>query len=451
MPAMTLKRANLTVTGIVVDADDKPVSDAGINAWGNEQNIPRAVQSDKDGKFTLKGFCDAEATIRAWKQVDGEQRLGMVTFSADMKEVKIILGENASPQNQRVTTSRVSGVVSDPQGQPVAGATVQVMPFGSETRKTDKDGKFKVSWQNFNGRNDAPPSLLVRTPKGDLAGLCLLDDPDKLDDLKIALAPGITFTGTVVDPDNRPIPKASLQLNLQQTPYNSQVQERISTDKDGKYTIRALPADLNYHLTARATGFGQKQSPVDLTAIKERIVEVEPIVLKRANLSVTGVVVDEDDKPVSGANINAMGSEQNVQSVVSDKNGKFTLKNLCDAEATIRAWKQAGGQGLQGSVNWSVEMKEVRIVLGENARGGRPAMPKPQVTAPQLFAAGQKAMDEQNWTEAVAKFKELSEKFPAHALTPDALSVAIGICENRLNDQKTADELRKKEAALKKP
>jgi protocatechuate 3,4-dioxygenase beta subunit len=448
VPALALKRANLTVTGIVVDSDDKPVSGATINAWGEEQNIRGTVQSDKDGKFTLKDLCDAEAMIRAWKQFDGEQQQGSVNYSADMKEVKIVLGENAQQQGQRAESSRASGVVLDAQGQPVAGATIQMMPYGKGTRKTDKDGKFKVSWQRWPGQ-DIQGFLLVRVPKAELAAAFSLEDVDKLDDLKIALAPGITITGAVVDPDNRPIPKATLQVSLQQNRYNSWLQERISTGRDGKYTIRALPADLNYQLTARASGFGQKQSPVDLAAAKDRTVEMAPIILKRGNLTVTGIVVDADDKPVSGANINAWGDEQNVQNVVSNKEGKFTLKNLCDAAAMIRAWKQIGGQNLQGSVNYSPEMKEVRIVLGENAQGSRPVMPRPQVPAEQLFADGRKAMDEQNWTEAVARFKELAEKYPTHALTYDALTAAIGICENRLNDQKTADELRKKVAALK--
>jgi protocatechuate 3,4-dioxygenase beta subunit len=447
VPALTLKPANLTVTGVVVDADDKPVSGAQVNVSGNEQNT-RPVQSDTNGKFTLKNLCDAEAMIHAWRQLDGEQLQGSVNYSADMKEVKIVLGENAGGRGQRAEIVRASGVVLDAQGQPVPGATVQMMPNGRQARKTDKEGKFKLSWQHWPGQN-MQAVLLVRAPKADLAAVFSPEGTEKLDDLKITLAPGITITGTVADPDNKPIPKASLQLSLQQNSYNSSLQERISTDKDGKYIIRALPADLNYQLTTQANGFGRMQSPVDLTAAKNRTVEMETVVLKRANLTITGTVVDEDDKPVSGANINASGDEQNIPGVMSGKGGKFILKNVCDGDVIVRAWKQGGGMQLQGSVNYSADMKEVRIVLGQNADGFRRAMPKPKVPAEQLFAEGQKAMDDQNWTEAVAKFKQLAEKYPTHALTADALSAAIGICENRLNDQKTADELRKKEAALK--
>jgi hypothetical protein len=100
---------------------------------------------------------------------------------------------------------------------------------------------------------------------------------------------------------------------------------------------------------------------------------------------------------------------------------------------------------------WKAGIEKTTANIHRMTRGrpGLPPVPAPAVPAEQLFAEGQKAMDDQNWTEAVAKFKELAEKYPTHALTGDALTAAIGICENRLNDQKTADDLRKKAAALK--
>jgi outer membrane protein assembly factor BamD (BamD/ComL family) len=86
--------------------------------------------------------------------------------------------------------------------------------------------------------------------------------------------------------------------------------------------------------------------------------------------------------------------------------------------------------------------------MGASGEAASPA-PAPAPTAEELFSAGQKAMDDQNWTEAVAKFKDLVGKYPKHALAPEALTAVAAICENRLNDSKSADELRQKAAALK--
>ena len=386
VPPIALKRANLTISGIVVDADDKPVAGAMVSADGMEQSVMGAA-SDKDGKFTLKNLCDAQATIRASKRADdGSYQNGRVEFSADEKEVKIVLRE--MPQPQTFATSRASGVVLDPQGQPVASATVAVMPFspfGLETRKTDKDGKFKVTWQNNSPSGMGSAFLFVREPKADLAAVFSLEDADKRDDLKITLAPGITITGTVVDPDNRPIPTAEVHVMLRLGRGGFSLHERIRTGQDGRYTIRTLPADQTYEVNAQANGFGRKQSRVDLTEAKDRIVEMSPLILKPATLTVTGIVVDVDGNPVSGAQIDYRGSGQNIQSGrhVSGKDGKFTLTNLCEGELRIVAVKQVGGQQLLGWVNYSTEMKEVRIVLNQNAQDRRlsPVMPKPQTLA----------------------------------------------------------------------
>lgn len=68
--------------------------------------------------------------------------------------------------------------------------------------------------------------------------------------------------------------------------------------------------------------------------------------------------------------------------------------------------------------------------------------------AEKLFMEASKARQEQKWAEAVAKFKEMAEKFPDNPMAPSALVRAADLQQNKLNDKKSADETRQAYNAL---
>jgi uncharacterized protein (UPF0147 family) len=111
------------------------------------------------------------------------------------------------------------------------------------------------------------------------------------------------------------------------------------------------------------------------------------------------------------------------------------LESLTPAEVP-EAWK-AGINKAIGTV------KQV----APRASGG-PMQAQPADPAQKLFAEAVKAGQEQKWADAVAKYKELAEKFPDNARVPLALIQAADISENKLNDKKSADELRQRAVAL---
>ena len=353
---------------VLTNEKKEPIS--GARVWlqarpqGNIEQIPGL--SDKDGIISIRLKPGAYQVSQIEHEIYSQQfRDAADTLDAQKgRTLRVALTVAEKPH--------ASGIVLDPQGKPVAGAKVTVMPFGGGPEEvTDEDGKFTVRWRTIKRRNDITACLLVRAPEADLAGVLPLEDKGQMDNLKITLAPGITITGTVVAPDNRPISKANVAVILQRNHYGSYLREDSDTiGQDGKYAIRALPDGQKYQFQATAPDFGRNQVPVDLSTAKDRVVTVPPVVLKRANLTVTGIVVDEDDKPVSGASVSAGGMEQNVMAVQSDKDGKFTLKNLCDARAMIQTNKRAAdGSNQIGRIEFSRNVKEVKIVLGEMSLG----------------------------------------------------------------------------------
>jgi protocatechuate 3,4-dioxygenase beta subunit len=94
---LTLAIANLSVSGIVVDANDQPVAGASIYCSGDGQSNSQ-TQTDAEGKFTLENICAGKVRISANKR--GSTRLyGSIETDGGATDVKIVI-------SQRSTTSR---------------------------------------------------------------------------------------------------------------------------------------------------------------------------------------------------------------------------------------------------------------------------------------------------------------------------------------------------------
>ena len=117
------------------------------------------------------------------------------------------------------------------------------------------------------------------------------------------------------------------------------------------------------------------------------------LTLKLANLSVSGVVVDTDDKPVEGADINSYGEGQpNRHRITSDAEGKFTIENICEGRLRVSA-NVRGQNRLRGNVETEGGATDVKIVVSESSSSGQRFVPKepPSLTGkplPEMEALG---------------------------------------------------------------
>ena len=91
---LTLNVARLSVSGIVVDMDDKPVAGANVSCYPANQfsSIHPWVQTDLNGKFTIDKICPGRVRVTA--DVGGQTRLyGSVETEGGAKDVKIVVKE----------------------------------------------------------------------------------------------------------------------------------------------------------------------------------------------------------------------------------------------------------------------------------------------------------------------------------------------------------------------
>jgi hypothetical protein len=163
---------------------------------------------------------------------------------------------------------------------------------------------------------------------------------------------------------------------LQTMRWGSTVGNPVHTDAQGRYDVTALPRWNRYNVMATGESHGQGNAYVDLAGEKPgAVVEAETLALVLADLTVTGVVLDQQGKPVANAWVSAYGQEQPHRDVRSGPDGTFAMKGVIHGTVRLNA-RDPQGQGY-ASAEVTGGSSGVRLVLAPRQTAGpsRPAEP----------------------------------------------------------------------------
>ena len=267
---------------------------------------------------------------------------------------------------------KIAGVVRDEKGAPIAGAKLRICPRGQEDVVSDAEGRFEVVGDagGWPGREPVVAFLVGRDEAKNLAAAVQIEEDTRTVD--ITLKPAVILAGKVVDPNGKAIARARITPMLRASNWGSSItRDRIVSDAQGKFEIRAVPPEQKYGLYIIADGYGQNRSEqIDAAGAVNNCLDMGNVTLPIANLSVSGVVVDSDDKPVAGARLNCSGDGQPFLNVQSDIDGKFTLEKVCAGRIRISADK-TGTPRLYGFAETEGGATDVRIVIGESSSVSR--------------------------------------------------------------------------------
>ena len=330
---------------VVTDAVTKqPVEKASVGVRNQASSEYHSGRSDKNGIARLRLMTGEYQMNSVYKEGYSRQRAQDIVIIEEGKIEHIEYELAGQP--------KITGVVRNEKREPVKGVKLKVCPMGGrEDSTTDAEGKFEVTYDPGRwGSGEIPIMFLVcRYEEDNLAAAVQIDED--AGELDITLKPGVIFTGKVLDPEGKGIEGATLYVNLRVSNWGSPIgRERIKTDAQGKFEIRAIPADNKYNLYTRAEGYGENRSEQISTddAVDNRL-DVGTIILAVANLSVSGVVLDDEDKPVAGADVSCYGDNQPSRRTQTDTKGKFTLENVCAGRIRLSANK-SGKQRLYGYI-----------------------------------------------------------------------------------------------------
>jgi len=352
---------------VVTDAVSGKSLDKVSVSVGNEV-CNRSALSGKDGIALIRLIPGEYYLFGAYRQ----------DYSPNNSEDAVVIADGKTERWEYALfpESKITGIVRDEKGTPLEGATLMVWPAERQQEVVaNAGGKFEVVYDMQNlSSGEIPVLLLCRYEEGNLAAALEIDGDTRT--LDVELKSGSTFIGKVVDPDGKGIEGAKLRVDLCKpglswpiVPTNP-TRNETTTDEEGRFEIKAVPAGHEYSLSTKAKGYGNKRTEeIDTNDAVDNQLDMGNITLALANLSISGVVVDDSGKPVADVTVNTYSSHQPYHVTKTDADGIFTFEGVCAGRILILAGKL--GTPLGGSVDTEVGAANIKIVISEKSSSHR--------------------------------------------------------------------------------
>lgn len=216
----------------------------------------------------------------------------------------------------------VSGMVLNPDGQPVPNAEVRVgQRFSGNTKEgtTDASGRFRIGGQKLG------ETIVSARAKGLGAVAEKLTITDSTPEITLTLKPARVFSGVVTDADNQPLADVWLSVDTVHGPDRDELQNEFAefstrTGADGTWTWDSGP-DLEMQFRFQKDGYSGK------SGVRIKPDEPATVVMNKPR-EVVGVVLDaESGEPVKEFRLEPRGnwwSHDDARSF-TDPNGRFTF------------------------------------------------------------------------------------------------------------------------------
>lgn len=343
------------LVGRVLDAAGKGVANAYIwlrldrnpsfsfTAWSPDAPRHNAT-TDSEGRFQFEALGAGPWTI----DIAGEQ------LAEDVDAIRLGPGEERQIELRLRAHARLAGVVTDPYGEPVAGAEVLVQP---------RDPAGQVTGTHHGARTDAggaydayrvpsgPARIVARHPDyRDGVAEVVIEGGTNVVDLK--LQPGWEISGTVSTAAGSPVALARVEAHPVEPPLSldeladaqRQVLPRLQleavTDEDGTYRIGGLD-DGRYELRAHADGYARAASGHLPVRIDGGSVAGIDFVLHRG-ITLQGVVTGRPSAALAGISVKAAQERLLGGMTTPDLGGRFQMNDLGPGKWTISAVERDG-------------------------------------------------------------------------------------------------------------
>ncbi len=309
-------------------------------AW---RQFGRAVcieaRSGEDGSFTVPGIPPSD------------QHLEAVAPGYGLARREVPFGRGGGPQTLEWFLdpgAAVGGRVLDASGQPVAGAEVVALPTSfrsgpsareAERVTTDEQGAFL-----FEGLPQDRYQLQARKPGAGSARGVPFDLVPRRDrrDLVLQLSGGASLRAKLLDPEERTVTDASVQLAHDRSVSATVAREQIVRGEDGTLTVTGLePGEYDIQFLPDAWP-GVVRKGVRLE--EGKTTELGTLRLRRGE-RLGGIVRSRDGSPLAGAKVSATWSTGDgswTRRSTCGPEGRFSLEGL-DPEATFSLAASAEG------------------------------------------------------------------------------------------------------------
>ncbi len=200
---------------------------------------------------------------------------------------------------------KMSGVVADEHGEPVANASVKQVPLGAPLVQSDQNGHFELLVPE-----PLPTEILARSGPGRLVGRVVVTDGDE--EVQVRLQPEATVTGRVATPDGDGISEVLVKAEYEPeqgergpaypTPFTAPVASALS-DENGRFELGLLPSDVAINVTIlgdRRPYLKSSDWPENVVLQPGETTDLGTAVIDMKGRSITGRVMDAERELVPG-------------------------------------------------------------------------------------------------------------------------------------------------------
>jgi protocatechuate 3,4-dioxygenase beta subunit len=366
--ALTLV-APLAYAARVVDDAGEPVAAFTVTAqradwptWleGPSRELEETFE-DADGRFALAGVDAGRWTVSV--TAEGHLR-------SDDREVAVAAGAAADPTAFALTrTARITGVVRDPAGLPVAGAEVRGMaleyPAHSAVETTDEEGRFVLA--------SVGPGPVALEASCDAWAPSVEERHDLVAgearaDVAVLLTEGGTIEGVVYDRDGAPDAGRTIALQsndgeFREVESDSAGRFRAERLAPGVYQVIATPdPDVWESVDGEQPDLGELFEEVRMsmaTVVEGELAEVVLGAPPRAPVVVHGRVT-LDGEPLAHAGVMVLaestGIVESLRADSADEDGRYEVRLDEPGEYTIVVM---GSPPVEAEVDFQVSIPEV--------------------------------------------------------------------------------------------
>ena len=339
--------------------DKKPLENAGVSVQEQQSNRNFHIRTVGDGIARIR-------LIPGRYRISNVYMQGYTSNRGSREMITIEAGKTKRLEYELAVNPKITGVVRDDKGRPLEGVQLKIWPFGMGEFISNAEGQFEINWdpQFLHVGVDASYSLIGRHEERNLSINAPIDTETRTMDIK--LRPGVLFTGKVVDTDGKAIAGAKLTVMMRALNLGTAMRhEPYRTDSDGNFEIRAVPDGIKYSISVAADDYGRKYKDIDINQAENGKLDLGIMTLSPANLTVSGVVVDENDKPLANVKVESRSPNQPYNIAQTDKDGKFELK-VSQGRLTVRA-TSTGSPKLFGSVATEGGAADIKIIVSEGS------------------------------------------------------------------------------------
>jgi hypothetical protein len=276
----------------------------------------------------------------------------------DAKPVIVGLGQEVLDINfnlQLVRTSRVSGIVTNPNGTAATSGNVTLIADAASARGGPLGARYggRIDWDgSFELTNVPPGRYLLRASADDTGVMQFASQPltianGDVSDILVLLTPGGRISGTLAFPATKsPVPDLT-QIRVAAPSLDAGVQGQANArvDKQGRFVLEALAA--GPHLIrpqGPLRGWSLKAVTVDGRDMTDAPIELRSgqqianvaITFTDMQTEIDGTVTDEHDTPVTDYTVLAFPTNSDywrplsrqIMTARPDQTGKFKIRGL---------------------------------------------------------------------------------------------------------------------------